>query len=59
MNKRYGAWNSCKKEFQFGINEASKTRARRKLFEKIGNDAYKWRFTIKVIPDQQNKNLER
>ena len=33
--KRYGVWNTKKKEFQFGICEPSKTKARKKLFEKI------------------------
>lgn len=47
--KRYGVWNTKKKEFQFGICETSKTKARKKLFEKIGKDAYKYRFQIKEL----------
>lgn len=47
--KRYGVWNTKKKEFQFGICEPSKTKAREKLFEKIGKDAYKYRFQIKEL----------
>lgn len=47
--KRYGVWNTKKKEFQFGICEPSKTKARKKLFEKIGKDAYKYRFQIKEL----------
>ena len=38
-----------KKEFQFGIKEPSKRKARQKLFNKIGNDARKWRFEIREI----------
>lgn len=47
--KRYGVWNTKKKEFQFGICEPNKTKARKKLFEKIGKDAYKYRFQIKEL----------
>lgn len=47
--KRYGVWNTKKKEFQFDICEPSKTKARKKLFEKIGKDAYKYRFQIKEL----------
>ena len=48
-NKTYGIYNTVKKEFQFGIKEPSKTKAWNKLFEKIGNDARKWRFEVKEI----------
>lgn len=47
--KRYGVWNTKKKEFQFGICEPNKTKARKRLFEKIGKDAYKYRFQIKEL----------
>ena len=50
----YGIWNRMKKEFQFGICEPSKRKAWKKLFNKIGNDARKYRFEIKKIP-QSNK----
>ena len=49
MEKSYGVYNKVKKEFQFGIKEKSKRKARQKLFRKIGNDARKWRFEIKEI----------
>ena len=45
----FGVWNTSKKEFQFGIVETSKRKALDKLFEKIGKDAYKWRFVIKEL----------
>ena len=45
----YGIYNIKKKEFQFGICEPSKRKAEKKLFEKIGSDAYKWRFQIKEL----------
>ena len=49
--KWYGVWNLRKKEFQFGIKEPSKKKARQKLFDKIGYDAMKWRFEIKEIKE--------
>lgn len=48
----YGIWNSMEKKFQFGIREISKSKAQRKLFEKIGYDSYKWRFDVRRIPEK-------
>ena len=48
----YGIYNNIKKEFQFGIAEFTKQKAQRKLFKKIGNDAYKWRFEVRKIPEK-------
>lgn len=45
----YGIYNTVKKEFQFGIKEPSKRKAMDKLFQKIGNDARKWRFVVKEV----------
>lgn len=47
----YGVWNNMRKEFQFGISEPSKKKAKRRLFDKIGNDARKYRFEIRKIPN--------
>ncbi len=46
---RYGIWNNCRKEFQFGICATSKNKAHEELFQKIHYDAYKWRFIIKPL----------
>jgi len=48
---RYGIWNNVKKEFQFGISEPSKKKARQRLFDKIGDDARKWKFEVKQIKE--------
>lgn len=48
----YGVWNTIKKEFQFGIKEETENKAFNKLKKKIGDDAYKWRFEVRRIPDQ-------
>lgn len=47
----YGIWNTRTKKFQFGIRESSKTKARKALYEKIGKDAYKWRFVVKEVEE--------
>lgn len=49
MSKIYGIYNTRTKSFQFGIKEPSKTKAFQKLFEKIGDDARKWRFEVREI----------
>ena len=48
-HKLYGIYNTIQKEFQFGIKETSKKKAFKKLIDKIGYDAYKWRFIVKEI----------
>ena len=54
--KKYGIYNTCAGEFQFtDICEDTKGRAMRKLFKKIGNDARKWRFVPKEIPERKPK----
>lgn len=49
MQPKYGIWNNIKKEFQFGISEDTPKKAEKKLFDKIGHDARKWRFSIRPI----------
>lgn len=50
LNRRFGIWNDVQKRFVFGINEESANRARHELQRKIGKDAYKWRYEVRVIP---------
>lgn len=54
----FGIWNDYKKEFQFGICEETPHKAINKLFKKIGNDAFKYRFQVKRIPDNFVKHLK-
>jgi len=49
----YGIYNAAKKEFQFGICEPTIRKAHNKLSKKIGKDAYKWRFEVKVLPEDE------
>lgn len=46
---KYGIWNSIKKQFQFGISEDTPMLAEARLFQKIGQDARKWRFEVRQI----------
>lgn len=48
---KYGIWNSVKKQFQFGIAEDTPMLAEARLFQKIGQDARKWRFEVRRIKE--------
>lgn len=48
--EKYGIWNTVKKAFQFGICEDTPMLAEARLFQKIGDDARKWRFEQRPIP---------
>lgn len=52
-------WNSRKCEYQFpSINEKTSLEAGKKLVEKIGNDAAKWRFKIVNKEEHEKKREE-
>lgn len=56
----YGVYNTIKKEFQFGIDEATPKKASQKLFRMIGCDSFKWRFEIrkiKIKKFEEEKNM--
>lgn len=48
--EHWGIYNTMQKQFQFGIDEPSRSKANNKLLKKIGYDAYKWRFEAKILP---------
>lgn len=54
----YGIYNTVSKKYCFGIREPSKSKALRKLYDKIGKDAYKWRFEIRKIRKIKNRKGE-
>ena len=59
--RKWGIWNSQRKEFQFGICEDSPYLAEARLMYMIGDDARKWRFEAKELPKElveQNKQTE-
>lgn len=45
----YGVWNRRRKKFVFGIREDTPMLAEARLFQKIGEDARKWKFEIRRI----------
>ena len=49
--KKYGIWNCTKKCWQFGISEDTPMLAVARLHQKIGDDARKWRFEPRMLPD--------
>lgn len=52
---QYGIWNADRKEWQFGICEDTPMLAEARLFQKIGNDARKWRFEPRPLPKAMRK----
>ena len=48
---KYGIYNSQKKEFQFGICEDTPMLAEARLFQKIGEDAKKWKFEVREVTE--------
>ena len=54
----FGIWNNMRKEFQFGIDEPTPEKARKKLFKKIGYASYKWRFEVRDI-EKENEKFNR
>ena len=45
-----GIWNCQKKCFQFDIREDTHMLAVARLYQKIGDDAKKWRFEPRQLP---------
>lgn len=47
---KWGIWNCSQKEFQFDICEDTPMLAVARLYQKIGDDAKKWRFEPRQLP---------
>ena len=52
--KKYGIWNTVTKCFQFGISEDTPMLAVARLYQKIGDDAKKWRFEARELPEKES-----
>ena len=50
-HSKYGIWNKNKKQFQFGIREDTPMLAEARLFQKIGEDAKKWKFEVREVTE--------
>ena len=49
---KYGIWNCSTKAWQFGISEDTPMLAIARLHQKIGEDARKWRFEPRELPQK-------
>ena len=48
---KYGIWSNATKKFVFGIKEDTPMLAEARLFQKIGDDARKYKFQVKRRED--------
>ena len=53
---KWGIWNCQRKCFQFDICEDTPMLAEARLFQKIGDDARKWRFEPRQLPGRYAKS---
>ena len=51
-HSKWGIYNTLKKGFQFGICENTPKLAYDKSFQKIGNNARKWRFEVRKLKQE-------
>lgn len=49
---KYGIWDGVAKKFVFSIEEDTPMLAEARLFQKIGNDARKWRYEVRKVRRQ-------
>lgn len=47
----FGIWNDVEKRFVFGIRKTSAKEAEKAFFNKVGKTAFKYRFSVREIPD--------
>ena len=53
--EQYGIWNTGRKCWQFGICEDTPMLAEARLFQKIGDDARKYRFEARPLPREMRR----
>lgn len=51
-HSKYGIWNTVKKRFVFEISEDTPMLAEARLFQKIGEDARRWRYKVKEVRNE-------
>lgn len=55
---KWGIWNCRRKCFQFSISEDTPMLAEARLYQKIGDDARKWRLSLgSCLANMQNLQL--
>lgn len=50
---RFGIYNERTQKWLFGIQESSPGRAYKKLFDRIGKQAYQGSYTVRRIPNNR------
>ena len=50
---KWGIWDARKRSFVFGICEDTPMLAEARLFQKIGDDAKKWRYEVKRMQQRR------
>lgn len=55
--EKYGVWNTVRKKFQFGICEDTPMLADARLFQRIGDNARKYRFEIRRLPKGEDNEV--
>lgn len=50
---RFGIYNERTQKWLFGIQESSPDRAYKKLFDRIGKQAYQGSYTVRRIPNNR------
>lgn len=55
---KYGIWNCVQRCWQFGICEDTPMLAEARLFQKIGDDARKWRFEARRLPAKKDDSVK-
>ena len=48
--RKWGIWNGVKREVQFGICEDTPMLAEARLYQKIGDNARRYRFEPRLLP---------
>ena len=59
VKKLYGIRSTVSKKFFKGIAEESKSKAWKRLRQKIGADSFKWRWEARVIQDEHGKRYDQ
>ena len=55
--EKYAVWNTVRKKFQFGICEDTPMLADARLFQRIGDNARKYRFEIRRLPKGEDNGI--
>ena len=51
--RKYGIWNVFQKCWQFGVVEDTPMLAEARLYQRIGDDAKKWQFEVRELPQSK------